>query len=107
MSTTSDKESSARSRRQRSLPNYLQDYDLSDLPTRSQTKKSSESQSRERLDEEDHSRPDSRSTSPESQLHHSPARWSVTDKWESSADEWRRECQKLEREREDLLALME
>ncbi|CAM4514050.1 unnamed protein product [Leuciscus chuanchicus] len=99
MSTTSDKESSARSRRQRSLPNYLQDYDLSDLPTRSQTKKSSESQSREQLDEEDRSRP--------SQLHHSPARWSVPDKWESSADEWRRECHILEREREDLLAAME
>ncbi|CAM4529069.1 unnamed protein product [Leuciscus chuanchicus] len=96
MSTTSDKESSARSRRQRSLPNYLQDYDLSDLPTRSQTKKSSESQSREQLDEEDRSRPDSRSASPE-----------ITDKWESSADEWRRECHILEREREDLLAAME
>lgn len=107
MSTTSDIESSARSRRQRSLPNYLQDYDLSDLPTRSQTKKPSESQSREQLDEEDHSRPDSRSAPPEGQLHHSPARWSVTDRWESSAEEWRRECRILEREREDLLASME
>ncbi|MGL5119302.1 MAG: hypothetical protein ACRC7H_08905, partial [Plesiomonas shigelloides] len=69
--------------------------------------KPSESQPRERLDEEDHSRPDSRSAPPESQLYHSPARWSVTDKCEYSADEWRRECSILEREREDLLASIE
>ncbi|XP_056618245.1 uncharacterized protein LOC130432771 [Triplophysa dalaica] len=107
MSTTSDNEYSPRSRRQRSLPNYLQDYDLSDIPNRSQTMKPSESQPRERLDEEDHSRPDSRSAPPESQLYHSPAGRSVTDKCEYSADEWRRECSILEREREDLLASVE
>ncbi|KAM9802571.1 uncharacterized protein ACBT44_014811 isoform 3-T4 [Syngnathus typhle] len=107
MFTPLQNDPNARSQRQRSLPTYLQDYDLSDLPTSSQTQKPYSLQSRHHLEEEEYSEPDSHSTTPNGQLSHSPVRRSVTDTRDSSADEWRRERQMLQRERDYLLVSLE
>ncbi|KAK7889113.1 hypothetical protein WMY93_024673 [Mugilogobius chulae] len=97
-----DREPSERVRRPRSLSAYLQDYDLSDLPTRPVPLPAEPSSSKVRqLPAEDFNSHDSRSASPISQPPASPVRWSVLDTWDS-AEDWQRECHMLQREMEKL-----